>query len=144
MIFFIDLKQFLPSLPLSLLLGVAAAALAWQVNKLAGRLLGGRWVYLAPLVEETSKTTAAILFGGDILLTHLAFGAVEGFWEYFSRSNGYAGFAAVASHTFFGFITVSGYRFFGTLTPALVGGCLSHITWNYLVMKYLNKRHKLK
>jgi hypothetical protein len=120
-----------------------AAALAWQVNKLIGQWAGKRWVYLAPLVEETSKTTASVLFGGDILLTHLAFGAVEGFWEYFNRRNGYyAGLAALASHSIFGFITFLVYHFYGTLTPALAAGILAHIAWNYLVVRYLAQRHK--
>ncbi|MDD4238529.1 MAG: hypothetical protein PHT62_08235 [Desulfotomaculaceae bacterium] len=120
-----------------------AAALAWQVNKFLGKWAGKKWVYLAPLVEETSKTTAAVLCGGDILLTHLSFGAVEGCWEYFNRRNGYyAGMAALASHSIFGFITLSVYRFYGILTPAMVAGCLAHIVWNYLVMHYLAHRIK--
>ncbi|TEB08434.1 hypothetical protein Psch_01997 [Pelotomaculum schinkii] len=119
-----------------------AAALAWEVNKHFGRWAGKRWEYLAPLVEEISKTAAAVLFGGDILLTHLSFGAVEGFWEYFNRRNGYyAGLAALASHSIFGFITLSVYRFYGTLPPALGAAFLTHMAWNCLVVKLSAKRH---
>lgn len=127
----------MPSLLLSLFLGVIAAVLAWQVNKFfLGLWAGKRWVYLAPLVEEASKTAAAVLFGGDILLTHLAFGAVEGFWEYFNRRNGYyAGLAALASHSIFGFVTLYVYRFYDVLPPALISGFLAHITWNCLVLE---------
>jgi hypothetical protein len=115
-----------------------AAALAWEVNKFSGRLIGTKWIYLVPVVEEVSKTAAAVLFGGDILLTHLSFGAVEGFWEYFDRRNGfYAGLAALASHSVFGFITLSVYRYYGSLPPALGAGFLVHTTWNYLVIRYL-------
>lgn len=133
----------MPSLLLSLFLGVMAAVLAWQVNKFFLGLWAGKgWVYLAPLVEETSKTAAAVLFGGDILLTHLAFGAVEGSWEYFNRSNGYyAGLAALASHSIFGFVTLYVYRFFDFLPPALIAGFLAHIAWNCLVVNVLAGRH---
>jgi hypothetical protein len=119
-----------------------AAALAWEVNKLLGARAGKGRVYLAALVEEISKTAAAVLFGGDILLTHLSFGAVEGFWECFNRRNGYyAGLAALASHSVFGYITLSVYHFYGTTAPALGAGVLAHITWNYLVVKLLPERH---
>lgn len=127
----------LPSLPLSLFLGIMAAALAWQVNAFLGKQPGNR-KYLSPLVEEVCKTAAAVLFAGDILLTHLFFGAVEGFWEYFNRRNGYyAGLAALATHTVFGFITLSVYRFYDTIALALLAGFLAHIAWNHLVLKYL-------
>jgi hypothetical protein len=70
---------------------------------------------------------------------------VEGLWEYFNRRNGYyAGLAALFSLTFFGFITVSVYRFYVMLTPAIAAGCLMHIGWNYLVMKYLARRRNQK
>ena len=63
------------------------------------------------------------------MLTHLAFGAVEGLWEYLNRRNGYyAGLAALASHSIFGFITLSVYRYYVALTLALAAGCLTHIT----------------
>lgn len=99
---------------------------------------------MAPLVEETSKTAAAVILGGEIFLTHLFFGVVEGFWEYYNRRNGYyAGLAAVASHSIFGFITFSVYYFYGILAPALTAGCLAHIAWNYLVVHYLAQRNKV-
>jgi len=126
---------------LSLFLGAAAAALSWEGNKLIGKWSGKGWVYLAALLEETSKTGAAVIFGGDILLTHLFFGAVEGCWEYFNRRNGfYAGLTALASHSIFGFITLSAYRFYGTLPPAVGAGLLSHIVWNFLVIKLTAER----
>ncbi|HBC93822.1 MAG TPA: hypothetical protein DCZ10_13240 [Pelotomaculum sp.] len=122
-----------------------AAVLAWEVNKHFGEWSGKRREYLAPLVEESLKTAAAVLCGGNILLTHLSFGAVEGFWEYFNRRNGYyAGLAALASHSIFGFITVSVYRFYGTLPPALGAGILVHLAWNFLVVKLLEERHRCK
>lgn len=120
-----------------------AAALAWEVNKFSGQWAGTRLIYLVPLVEEVSKTAPAVLFGGDILLTHLSFGAVEGIWEYFNRRNGfYAGLAALASHSVFGFITLSVYRVYAML-PALAAGFLAHTAWNYLVMRYMAHQHKV-
>ena len=69
------------SLLKSVLLGLFAAGLAWQLNKFLGRLPGAAPARLAPLVEEAAKTVPAVLFVADIFFTHFVFGLAEGAWE---------------------------------------------------------------
>lgn len=124
------------------LLGLFAAALAWQFNKVLVRLPVRRLILLAPLVEEATKTIAAVFLAVDIFFTHFFFGVVEGTWEIFSaRRNGfYAGLSALASHSIFGAITVFVYDLYGALIPALGAGYLAHAAWNYAVLEYFPAR----
>lgn len=123
-------------------MGLFAAALAWNLNKLLVRLPVGRLILLTPLVEETAKTLAAVLLAVDIFFTHLFFGVVEGAWEMFTaRRNGfYAGLSALASHSIFGTITVVMYDLYGALIPALGAGYLAHAAWNYAILEYFPTR----
>jgi len=123
-------------------LGLFAAALAWQLNKLLVRFPAGRLILLTPLVEETAKTLAAVFLTVDIFFTHFFFGAVEGAWEMFSaRRNGfYAGLSALASHSIFGTITIFVYDLYGALIPALGAGYLAHAAWNYAILEYFPAR----
>ena len=127
---------------MAMLLGSMAALLAWQINKFALQRVGERWILPAPAAEETVKTAAAVLGGADIFLTHLFFGVVEGFWEYYNRQNGVlAGLAALASHSVFGFTTLWIYLWWGQWVVALGAGILVHTAWNYLIIKYAGRGH---
>lgn len=132
------------SLLRSVLLGLGAAGLAWQMNKFLGRLPGAAPARLAPLVEEAAKTAPAALFAADIFFTHFVFGLVEGAWELVSgRRNGfYAGLWAVVTHSVFGFITVFVLQTCGSLAPALAAACLGHAVWNHVVFRYLKTAPK--
>lgn len=127
---------------LPFLLGLFAAALAWQFNKALGRLPVRKLILLTPLVEEAAKTLLAVYFAANIFFTHFFFGAVEGSWEMFSvRRNGfYAGLSALASHSVFGAITVLVHELYGALLPALAAGYLVHAAWNYAVLEYFPAR----
>lgn len=123
-------------------MGLFAAALAWQLNKLLVRLPANKLILLTPLVEETAKTLFAVLLSVDIFFTHFFFGVVEGVWEMFTaRRNGfYAGLSALASHSIFGTITVFVYDLYGALIPALGAGYLAHAAWNYAILEYFPAR----
>ncbi|KUK81330.1 MAG: putative membrane protein [Pelotomaculum thermopropionicum] len=126
---------------LSLFLGLAAAALAWQLNKTAVFWVPRGRVVLAPLAEESAKTLPAVILGADIFLTHLFFGVVEGIWEFISVSRGgiYAALAAVGGHSIFGALTFLVFMQAGT-APALVAGYLAHAAWNGAVLKFFAPR----
>jgi hypothetical protein len=136
-----DFFNTVPAGLVSLFLGIAAAGLAWHLNKTAVFWYPRGRVFLAPLAEELAKTLPAVILGADIFLTHLVFGVVEGIWELFSVSRGgiYAGLAAVAGHAIFGAITFWVIMQAGTV-PALVAGYLAHAAWNGAVLKFLTLR----
>lgn len=123
-------------------MGVLAAILAWQFNRIIGSRPVWKQAYLAPLTEEAVKTLPAALLSADIFFTHFFFGAVEGIWEMSTnRRNGfYAGLSSLASHSIFGYITFFAYDLFGSLAPALAAGYLAHAVWNYAVLEYFPAR----
>ena len=127
-----------------LLLGVLAAALAWQANKILGRAPVKIRSALSPLAEEAAKTLPAALLSANIFFTHFFFGAVEGGWEMLSgRRNGfYAGLSALASHSVFGALTLLVYDLQGSLLASLAAGFLAHAAWNYAVVEFLSRRRR--
>lgn len=127
-----------PPLP-AFFLGIAAAALAWHLNKALGRTAVSLPAYLPPLVEESAKTIPAVLLSTDIFYTHFFFGAVEGVWEMLAggRAGVLPGLTALTGHAAFGAAAAYAYQLDGALLPALAAGYLLHAAWNCAVLKYL-------
>ncbi|OWZ83667.1 hypothetical protein [Natranaerobius trueperi] len=91
--------------------------------------------FLAPLIEESTKTTMAIIFNTPILLTHVGIGVIEAIRDYiFLRSLGGA-LSSLAGHTFFGFITVLVYIVTDYLIIGIGVSVLAHISWNFFIIK---------
>lgn len=120
----------------------AAAGLAYLFNRLARAPLGRvSIVVLAPGLEETFKTGAALLAGAPVLATHVAFGAIEAGYDLLvtvsPRENlGRRVAAAVAGlggHALFGALTVAGHALTGVWPIGVVMAYLLHVAWNALV-----------
>ncbi|MDP2873281.1 MAG: hypothetical protein Q8P31_12190 [Bacillota bacterium] len=94
---------------LALPAGLAAAAVAYLINRSALRRLGGRALWLAiPVLEETFKTGLAILAGASVVSTHAVFGAVEAVYEVSGRRPSVtAAGLALMTHALLGLLTAS-------------------------------------
>ena len=109
------------------------APLCFLVNKGLLKYLGPRVVYTwGPAVEETAKTLLPWLVGGDILVTHMTFGLLEGVYDCFTANvhPGRAAVGSLAGHTLFGFITSALLWQTGLLVPALAAAIAIHMLWN--------------
>jgi len=131
-----------------------AAALAYATNRSA-QALGGRTavVFVAPALEESLKTGAALLVGAPVLWTHLCFGLIEALYDVASPASGPgrsralgAAAAGLAGHALFGAVTVAGaaaVAVTGSLAawaPGVVLAYLVHVGWNGLVMGRVTPR----
>lgn len=128
---------FLPS-------ALAAAALSWLVNGFVLRF--GRFgiIYLAPAVEELSKTGMALFFGASIPATHILFGLAEAVWDIAGRGEKsfYAGLAGALGHTAFGFITYFSLRLTHNMILSLAAAYFVHMGWNLAVLRLAGGRER--
>lgn len=61
---------------------LVAAGAAYFLNRLSRRLVGrGAVVFVAPGLEESFKTGAALVAGAPVLAAHLAFGGLEAVYD---------------------------------------------------------------
>ncbi len=140
------------------LAALAAAGAAYLGNRFARRFVGtAAIVLLAPGLEESLKTGAALLLGAPVLAAHLAFGGLEAAYDLFvgwrvrrGRHGELAGLfsARRAGAAVSGFL---GHALFGALTVAVAGASASwplgvaaaylvHVGWNALVMGKVGQR----
>lgn len=93
--------------------------------------------YGAPVVEEISKTGLALLFGGNILFSHVVFGMVEALNDIIKNRGmlSYtAGVTSFISHAVFGIITVyAGSFFFGPIS-GIATAIAAHMLWNRIII----------
>ncbi|WP_418791331.1 hypothetical protein [Phosphitispora sp. TUW77] len=123
--------------------GVLAAAVSWIGNWLAIKTMGAREiVMLAPLIEEAAKTGSAVLTGSSLILTHAAFGLIEGFYDAWDAGlqGLQAGAASLAGHLFYGYVTFLVMQRHNSLLYAVLSGYLLHMLWNAAVLKFLVKK----
>jgi len=129
-----------------------AAAAAYGSNYLTRGLLGrSTIVFVAPGLEESFKTAAALLTGAPVLPTHIAFGALEALYDI--RSTGGrpvrrapagalrnlsgrvgAGLASLLGHALFGAVTATVYELSGSWPFGVGAAYLLHVGWNALVI----------
>lgn len=121
--------------------GLVAAGVAFIINK---RLSKGfsttRIVVITPFVEETMKTVASIMFGANVLVTHMTFGIAEAARDIASGGPGaYAALISVLVHTLCGYIHwwVEKLKFSDFV--GFVFAVAFHLGWNGLVV-YNSKR----
>lgn len=119
--------------------GLAASAIAWLGNI----FIVGRWkdrgiILLVPVYEEIVKTSAALLSGAAVPLTHGVFGLVEAVHDGLtSRRLGFwAGLAGIISHWLFGQVTYLVFRTVGYWTIGIIAAALLHIYLNLLMVRF--------
>jgi len=123
--------------------GALAAMVSWIGNRLALKVMGAREiVLLAPLIEEAAKTGAAVLTGSPLILTHGAFGLIEGVYDAWNAGlqGLQAGVTSFAGHLFYGYITFMVMQRHHSWLYAILSGYLLHMLWNVTVLKFLVKK----
>ena len=113
------------------------AALSFLVNKTLVKYIGPPVVLTwGPVVEELAKTLLAWYLGADVLLTHIAFGVIEGGYDWLTggRRSAQAALSSLAGHTLFGSITIGLLSLTGTVWLALAGAIVAHAAWNTAVI----------
>lgn len=97
-------------------------------------------VTLGPLLEEISKSWLAYELDASLLLTHLAFGIVEGGYEYFYDKNGKksAGLS-VSIHSLFGLVTAALWQKTASFWLAVGIVVLLHAAYNLWVAFYFSR-----
>lgn len=117
-----------------LLSAVAARFFLGLVGKSGTR---GVIVLVAPAVEETAKTGAALLLNADIFLTHVVFGGVELAADSRRGRGVWPGLAALALHSVLGFIAAWLYQARESLPLALLPAAALHALWNHAAVVLL-------
>jgi len=130
---------------------LAAAILAYASNWLTRGLMGrSTVVFVAPGLEESFKTTAALVAGAPVLPTHIAFGLVEALHDLRASNAAAAGggpragegpvpnragaaLASVLGHALFGAVTVTAQEVSGSWPIGVGAAYLLHVGWNALV-----------
>lgn len=108
------------------------AMLAFLVNKFLFYRLGPAVIVTwTPAAEEALKTLSAYWLGGDIFLTHVTFGLIEGAYDVFTARYGWTAAAgSVVGHAVFGAVTVALAAATGSVAAALAVAVLVHLAWN--------------
>jgi len=149
-------------LPLRIILAaLVAAGVAYLGNRLS-RSLADRVavVFVAPGLEETLKTGAALTLGAPVVVTHVVFGGIEAAYDLlagalapgvaaragrgparprpvaavaFGRRAG-AALAGLVGHALFGVLTVAVARAAGWWPAGVGAAYVAHVGWNALVM----------
>lgn len=130
---------------LSITAASGAAVLAYVTNRLSRTRGGGRTVVLvAPGLEESFKTGAALVVGAPVLATHVAFGWLEALYDLFAgrRSGSRAGpgrraaaaLCSLVGHALFGAVTCAVHAATGHWPAGVAAAYLLHMGWNALVM----------
>lgn len=120
---------------LALPAGLAAAAVAYTINRFVLRRLGGRAIWLAiPVLEEMVKTGLALMAGAAVVSTHAIFGAVEAVYEVSGRRPSVtAAGLAVITHLLLGLLTAYLISRGRSLAFAVGTAAAVHTAYNLLV-----------
>ncbi len=129
-----------------LIAGILAAAVSWMGNRAALKIMGTKViVVLAPFIEELAKSSAAVLTGSSMILTHTMFGLIEGLYD--AWDSGWpgvgAGLASLLGHVFYGVVTYLVWQRLGVFWAAVLAGYVVHMLWNIAVMKFVVKKRRV-
>lgn len=121
----------------AVLSGALAALFSFYLNTKALNL--GRWaiIYVAPFVEEFTKTYFALVLSSSVLLSHMTFGIVEALNDIVegkSFRRYLAGGIAFVSHSIFGVITDYMIRSYRMPLKAVICSYLLHSIFNMGVL----------
>jgi hypothetical protein len=109
---------------LTLVAGLTASLMGFLSGSVLLKYKGDRALVLfVPVMEETLKTLAAVVFGAGIVPTHLVFGMVEALYDLYSSPAAYSTIAAalsIASHMLFGTATWFILRYSGSVVLAVL------------------------
>ncbi|MDI3534401.1 MAG: hypothetical protein PWQ82_766 [Thermosediminibacterales bacterium] len=119
--------------------GLLAAAVSLGLNNLIVRIRPETAVtYVAPLIEEITKTFGGYCLGGSIFFVHVVFGIIEAFYDY-AKSRKIIGLTAamfsIISHSIFGYITVVISKIFDSLFLGVLAAFLAHSIWNWIAAR---------
>lgn len=93
----------------------------------------------APIVEELTKTMIAETFDGDVMMSHVAFGAHEGFLYSKGKTQASAfDHRRPLLHAAFGVLYLMGRRFGGSKAAGVLTAMLGHFVWNQLALLRLD------
>ncbi len=118
---------------------VAAVVAAYVCNRLSRTRVGRRAIVLvAPGLEESFKTGAALLLGAPVFGVHVAFGGLEAVYDLVTGTGAGrrvgAAAAGLAGHTLFGALTVAAAEASGSWPLGVAAAYFVHVGWNALVM----------
>ncbi|MGI6703928.1 MAG: hypothetical protein ACOX42_07965 [Clostridia bacterium] len=125
---------------LTLVAGLTASLMGFLSGSVLLKYKGDRALVLfVPVMEETLKTLAAVVFGAGIVPTHLVFGMVEALYDLYSSPAAYSTIAAalsIASHMLFGTATWFILRYSGSVVLAVLAASVLHSLWNRIMTAY--------
>ena len=125
---------------MSLFAGLAASFAGFLINNRLLKLMGDRvLVTYIPLAEETVKTVAAVMFGADVVLTHMVFGVVEAVYDLFNSPPAHSFTASVLSmisHTLLGLTAYFTIKVSGSVVLAVLVSSVLHSLWNRIMTGY--------
>jgi len=131
---------------LVLIASALAAAVSWLGNRAALHFIGIKGIIVAgPLVEEAAKSGAAVLTGSSLVLTHGAFGLIEGIYDAWGGGAKAVPAALVSlfGHLFYGYVAYLTWRKQGVFWAAVLAGYVVHMLWNLTVLRFVvSKRRK--
>lgn len=124
---------------MSYFLGIIAAALSFGLNRVLFGAIGYKTIITySPVIEEVCKSIPAYFIDADILMVHVTFGAIEGFYEFW-QGKGLGKLAALLSvigHFLFGLSVITILMLSGSIYLAVLTSILFHLFWNFIVVKF--------
>ncbi len=121
--------------------GIISGLLSYIFNKWALKDLKNKGLIIAvPIIEESTKTMAAIIIGTSIVGTHFIFGIIEGIYDIVNspkKIGKWAALASILSHSFFGLITELTINIGYPIYWGIFLAWLIHSTWNWYITKHI-------
>ncbi|EGO64570.1 hypothetical protein [Acetonema longum] len=125
------------------LLALLMAAASFLLNRELLRRFGSHVVIsLSPVLEESVKTLSAYYFQADLIMVHIGFGVIEAAYDWYSSQETAwkAAILSIVGHTFFGAVTAFCWRLAGIIWLGLAAGCIVHLLWNVIILRWFATR----
>lgn len=121
--------------------GIIASLICLVINNIVLKIGGDRVIVLQiPFIEEAVKTLGAVLLGGNLILCHMVFGAVEALYDLYNSPAEYsmtASLLSLASHTVFGIVAYTLVVYIGWhFLSAVFISAIVHSLWNKFITGY--------
>jgi hypothetical protein len=120
--------------------GIVASLVCFTVNSYIMKAVGDKAVVIyIPAIEEIAKTSAAMALNGNLMLSHMVFGAIEALYDLYNSPKEYsltASLLSLVSHSVLGIITISAVSFFEYPVLAVGISATIHSLWNRFITGY--------
>jgi Zn-dependent protease len=125
---------------LGLVSGLSASLVCFWLSSRMLKAVGDRALVIhIPVIEETGKTVIALLLNGNVVISHLAFGAAEALYDLYNSPKKYcitAALLSLVSHSLIGYLTCIALRVLCHPVLVIIIASIIHSLWNRIMTGY--------